>query len=162
MPPSVVKPKPEPMAGPWNIRPAGGEDRHALADIYMRMRRATFTWVDPGRFQIEDFAVQSQGETVLVCQTHGGEIAGFVSYWEADDFIHMLYVGSEFQGHGVGTALLQALPGWPRRRYRLKCLVKNTRAQRFYQSIGFVISGSGASDEGEYTDMTLGPVVRRR
>ena len=128
----------------------------------MRMRRATFTWVDPDRFQIDDFAIQSKGETVLVCQGWSGEIVGFVSYWDADDFIHMLYVRSEFQGQGVGTALLQALPGWPRRRYRLKCLMKNTRARRFYQSIGFIVSGNGLSTEGEYHDMTLGAAVRRR
>jgi len=126
------------------------------------MRRATFTWVDPDRFHILDFAVQSEGETVLVCEMEDGEIAGFVSFWPQDDFIHMLYVRTEFQRGGAGIALLQALPGWPRRRYRLKCLVKNERARKFYQSVGFIISGNGTSSEGDYNDMVLGAAVLKR
>jgi ribosomal protein S18 acetylase RimI-like enzyme len=126
------------------------------------MRRATFTWVDPGRFHILDYTVQSQGETVLVCEMEDGAIAGFIAFWPPDDFIHMLYIRTEFQGRGLGSALLQALPAWPRRRYRLKCLVKNTRAREFYESIGFIVSGSGTSSEGDYNDMLLGAAVKTR
>lgn len=99
---------------------------------------------------------------MLVCETEDGEVIGFISFWPPDDFIHMLYVRTEFQRKGVGIALLQALPGWPRRRYRLKCLVKNDRARKFYQSIGFIVSGSGKSSEGDYNDMLLGAAVRKR
>jgi ribosomal protein S18 acetylase RimI-like enzyme len=82
-------------------------------------------------------------------------IAGFLTLWEPDNFIHMLYILPAFQGSGAGRALLAALPDWPRRRYRLKCLVKNTRAIAFYRAIGFEIVGDGASPEGDYKDMQL-------
>lgn len=145
----------------WTIRPASDADQPALSEIYLTARRATFTWVDPNRFQIEDFAIQSKGERIFVCDSDDGTIAGFMAIWEPDAFIHMLYIRAAFQGTGAGTALIKALPGWPRRRYRLKCLVKNRRARQFYEQIGFVVTGQGTSAEGEYNDMLLGPATDR-
>jgi ribosomal protein S18 acetylase RimI-like enzyme len=141
----------------WTIRPANREDRAILAEIYLAVRQATFTWVDPGHFHEADFAAHTRGERVLVCQDNGGVIAGFLTLWEPEDFIHMLYIRPAFQGRGAGTALLEALPDWPMRPYRLKCLVNNKRAIAFYQGLGFRITGEGSSPEGDYKDMQLLP-----
>ncbi|WP_454847981.1 N-acetyltransferase family protein [Rhizobium binxianense] len=141
----------------WTVRPQRAEDEQELAEIYLSVRRSTFTWVDPGRFHGEDFAAHSNGETVLVCEDPAGVIAGFLALWETDDFIHMLYVRPEFQGMGVGTALLQALPGWPDHAYRLKCLINNRRAKAFYLARGFRVTGNGASPEGDYEEMSFMP-----
>jgi GNAT superfamily N-acetyltransferase len=141
----------------WTVRPQRTEDERELADIYLSVRRSTFTWVDPGKFHSEDFAAHSNGETVFVCEGPSGVIAGFLALWETDDFIHMLYVRPEFQGAGVGKALLQALPGWPDHRYRLKCLVNNRRAKAFYLAQGFRVTGNGASPEGDYEEMSFVP-----
>ncbi|MEF0940112.1 GNAT family N-acetyltransferase [Rhizobium sp. BR 362] len=140
----------------WTIRPAQEGDTDVLSDIYLRVRRMTFLWVDPGKFQSEDFAGHTRGERVFVCEDRNGTVAGFMTLWEPDDFIHMLYILPAFQGRGAGKALLAALPEWPKRRYRLKCLVKNTRAIAFYRSLGFAIIGDGSSPEGDYKDMQLG------
>ena len=145
----------------WHIRPAVDTDRPTLSEIYLSARRAAFTWLDPARFSLEDFASQSKGEKVFVCADEDGAIAGFVSILELDGFIHMLYIRASLQGSGAGTALLQALPGWPHRRYRLKCLVKNTKARSFYERMGFVVTGIGTSAEGNYHDMMLGPATDR-
>ncbi|MET0748606.1 MAG: GNAT family N-acetyltransferase [Rhizobium sp.] len=145
----------------WNIRPAVDADHGTLSEIYLTVRRATFTWVAPERFLPDDFASHSKGESIFVCEGGDGEIAGFMAIWEPDAFIHMLYIRAKFQGAGAGTALIRALPGWPRRRYRLKCLVKNSRARRFYEQIGFVVTGQGVSVEGDYNDMLLGPATDR-
>lgn len=130
-------------------------DQAALAEIYLLVRRLTFVWVDPGRFHREDFAAHTQGERVFVCEDANGSIAGFMAIWEPDDFIHMLYILPDYQGRGAGKALLAALPDWPHRQYRLKCLVKNTRAARFYRTLGFEVTGQGSSPEGDYRDMRL-------
>ncbi len=127
-----------------------------LAEIYLQVRRETFRWVDPDRFTLEDFATHTNGERLFVCEDGNGAIAGFAAIWEPDDFIHMLYILPAFQGCGAGKALLAALPDWPRRRYRLKCLVKNIRAMAFYRMLGFEIIGDGASPEGDYKEMRLG------
>ncbi|TIX92193.1 GNAT family N-acetyltransferase [Rhizobium sp. P44RR-XXIV] len=139
----------------WTIRPAREQDMPLLAEIYLSVRRQTFLWVDPSHFNLEDFAVHSAGERLLVCEDLHGVIAGFAALWDADDFIHMLYILPAFQGRGAGKALLAALPDWPKRRYRLKCLVKNTHAMAFYQALGFEIIGDGASPEGDYKEMRL-------
>jgi ribosomal protein S18 acetylase RimI-like enzyme len=139
----------------WTTRPASERDTPALADIYLRVRRETFLWVDPGNFHPEDFAAHTRGERIFVCEDGNGAIAGFISICEPDDFIHMLYVLPASQGRGAGKALLAALPEWPSRRYRLKCLVKNTRALAFYRRLGFEITGDGVSPEGNYKDMRL-------
>ncbi|MFS8111327.1 N-acetyltransferase [Rhizobium jaguaris] len=139
----------------WTIRPACERDTDVLADIYLRVRRITFLWVDPREFHNTDFVIHTQGERIFVCEDRNGTIAGFMALWEPDDFIHMLYIEPAFQGLGAGKALLAALPEWPKRRYRLKCLVKNTLAMAFYRTLGFEIVGDGSSPEGDYKDMRL-------
>lgn len=139
----------------WAIRPAREQDMQTLAEIYLQVRRETFRWVDPDRFTLEDFATHTNGERLFVCEDEHGTVAGFAAIWEPDDFIHMLYIQSAFQGRGAGKALLAALPDWPKRRYRLKCLVRNVRAMAFYRALGFEIIGDGASPEGDYKEMRL-------
>lgn len=142
----------------WAIRPAREQDMQQLAEIYLRVRRETFLWVDPGHFTLDDFAAHTNGERLFVCEDEHGVIAGFAAIWEPDDFIHMLYLLPDFQGRGAGKALLAGLPDWPERRYRLKCLVKNMRAMAFYRRRGFEIIGDGASPEGDYKEMRLADI----
>lgn len=130
-------------------------DRHEVARLYYEVRVATMTWLDPSTFGENDFTSHSAGEDVLVAKSSDGSVLGFVSVWRADDFIHMLYVRQSSQGRGVGARLLRALPGWPGRRYRLKCLVRNTRASVFYARHGFQVTGHGESDDGKYDEMTF-------
>ncbi len=136
------------------IAPATPGDFPTLARIYYEVRLATMTWVDPSLYRADDFASHAAGEDVLTAKSPDGKILGFVSVWPADDFIHMLYVEPSSQGHGVGTRLLQALPGWPTRPYRLKCLTRNTRAKTFYERHGFRVTGNGVSEEGEFEEMS--------
>ncbi|WP_254915984.1 GNAT family N-acetyltransferase [Pandoraea sp. PE-S2T-3] len=135
------------------IEAARPTDLPVLAQLYLDVRRQTMTWLTPDRFRYEDFASDAAGETIQVARAVNDEILGFISVWPADNFIHMLYVREASQGAGVGAALLKALPGWQSRVYRLKCLVKNSRAKAFYLRHGFVVTGAGTSEEGDYEDM---------
>ena len=81
----------------------------------------------------------------------GGERpVGFVSVSEPDDFIHHLHVDPKFLRHGIGRALLRALPGWPTTRFRLKCLSLNTAALAFYRAPGFAQVGAGRAEDQDY------------
>lgn len=144
-----------PVSINWIIRAPERTEREDLADIYLTVRRETFTWVEPSRFRHEDFFTHTQGEIMWLASTPEGEIAGFMTLWAPDDFIHMLYVSKEWQGKGAGSALLRALPDWPHQKYRLKCLINNSRARAFYLASGFVSTGTGTSAEGEYDEMTF-------
>ncbi|MFJ2994897.1 GNAT family N-acetyltransferase [Pandoraea sp. NPDC087047] len=128
-------------------------DSPTLARIYYEVRIATMTWVDPSMYREDDFTSHSAGEDVSVAKSNDGDILGFISIWPATDFIHMLYVKPSSQGQGVGTRLLQALPDWPNRPYRLKCLVRNVKAKTFYERHGFQVIGRGTSEEGEFEEM---------
>jgi len=110
----------------------------------------TYTWMAADAFRPEDLARQSQGETILVAEDAQQAIAGFISIWAPDHFIHHLYVGAGWQRRGVGRALLAALPGWPGQRYTLKCLLLNQVAAAFYRASGFVEAGRGVGEDGEY------------
>ncbi|KQV10540.1 acetyltransferase [Rhizobium sp. Root1203] len=141
----------------WIVRAPEGPEREELADIYLTVRRETFTWVAASQFHHGDFFAHTQGEIVWLAETPEGEIAGFMTLWPPDDFIHMLYVRKVWQGKGAGNALLRALPDWPRQKYRLKCLVKNSGAKAFYLTNGFAVTGSGSSAEGDYEELSFTP-----
>ncbi|MET0634555.1 MAG: GNAT family N-acetyltransferase [Chitinophagaceae bacterium] len=113
------------------------------------MRRETFTWVDPEEFRLMDFDDQTEGEQLMVARVDG-RVAGFISLWKEDDFIHHLYVDRRYQGQGVGAELLKA--GYRKLGpvARLKCLVNNIRAIRFYERQGFIEMGRGGSEHGDY------------
>ncbi|MBB3315265.1 GNAT superfamily N-acetyltransferase [Rhizobium sp. BK181] len=147
----------QPQSVKWTIRSPRESDLETLADIYLAVRRETFAWVDPASFRHDDFKAHTQGEHLWLAEAPNGEIAGFMTLWPPDDFIHMLYVSKSWQGQGAGAALLAVLPDWPHNKYRLKCLVKNSRAKAFYCSKGFVVTGSGTSAEGDYEEMSFYP-----
>ena len=146
----------------WTIRPACDRDTPILAEIYRDGRRQAFTWIDPATFRLDDFAADSEGEMIWLAQAPDGDIAGFISLWAADDFIHMLYVREAWQCRGVGTALLRALPGWPDRPYRLKCLVANARARRFYEAQALSQSAAATRRTATMTSCARARRAKRR
>lgn len=143
------------MTGTCQVRPATPADLPALRELFLAARRQTFDWLPPDAFHLEDFDTQTEGERVFMAEA-GDRIAGFISVWEPDDFIHHLFVDVGHIRQGVGRALLLALPGWPGRAYRLKCLSRNQTALAFYHAHGFIETARGTSDEGEYIVLSLG------
>jgi GNAT superfamily N-acetyltransferase len=132
------------------VRQATPQDWPALRALFLASRRYTFTWLATETFQLADFDTQTHGENVLLAVDDRSCIAGFISVWEPDDFIHHLHVAPGQQHRGIGTLLLNALPGWAERLYRLKCLRRNERALAFYHRHGFASIGSGTAEDGEY------------
>ncbi|NII53482.1 GNAT family N-acetyltransferase [Luteibacter sp. SG786] len=142
------------MTGTRRIRAATPADLPALRELFLSVRQHTFVWQPPDAFHLEDFDTQTEGERVFVAEA-GDRIAGFISVWEPDDFIHHLFVDTGHTRQGVGRALLQALPEWSDRQYRLKCLSRNQPALAFYHAQGFVETAQGVSDDGEYIVLSL-------
>lgn len=135
---------------PITVRLAAVDDQPALRELFLASRRQTYTWLETASFCLTDLPQQTQGETILLAQDEQGALAGFISVWAADHFIHHLYVGAGQQRRGVGRALLAALPGWPGQRYVLKCLLLNHAAAAFYRASGFAETGRGMGEDGEY------------
>ena len=132
------------------IRAAKKEDHPALAAIFLHARREYFTWTDPESHALEDFAEQTEGEAIHVAENDSGEILGFISVWEAENFIHHLFVSSDHQRKGVGKALLEDLASRRSGPFTLKCVAENGPALAFYSALGWRAVGSGTSPEGHY------------
>lgn len=85
----------------------------------------------------------------MVARCSGG-LAGFVSVWTADLFLHHLYVTPSYQRRGIGQALIEHCIehfGLP---LSLKCLKSNTSACAFYERLGWRVVGEGDSVDGPY------------
>jgi ribosomal-protein-alanine N-acetyltransferase len=98
-----------------------------------------------------------QPETILVAEADG-QFAGWGAREDRDQRISDLWIAPEFQGRGIGTALLAALEaeiaalGLPRA--ELETLAGNAKAIRFYERHGFVVAW-----RGEKFSQTLGYAI---
>lgn len=137
------------------IIPFDEEYRAALSEIYLNSRRETFYWVSPEEFQPEDFTKDTEGETLLIALYRKRPI-GFISIWRQDDFIHHLYVDSRFKKLGAGKRLLTEGLKLISRPARLKCIIQNEDACRFYEKLGWRKENSGTDPQaGAYNTYLL-------
>ncbi len=138
------------------IREATEADHAALAELFLRVRRESFTWADPAAFKVEDFAEQTEGEVIHLAEGGDGELLGFLSVWEPESFVHHLFVAPGWHGRGVGCALLAdmqwRLPG----PFRLKCVAANEAALGFYRRLGWIATGHGSADGTSHYVMEWG------
>jgi ribosomal protein S18 acetylase RimI-like enzyme len=120
------------------VRPATAEDLPILEEIHRQaIERAD--WLPNEARHAGNFAAAIEGEKVSVCTGEDGALLGFISVWVEDSFIHHLYVGDGARHQGVGTDLLASLRPWLPLPWRLKCVVANAAAMRFYRARGFVV-----------------------
>ena len=88
-----------------SIEKAQKKDYDELRKIFFNTRQENFNWVEHGSIKLEDFDSSTEGELILTAKIDN-EIAGFISIWEEDKFIHNLFVSSNFKRCGVGKALI--------------------------------------------------------
>lgn len=131
------------------VRPFVEADRPVLRDIFVAARNAAFVWAPKTQHLLEDFDRVTDGERILVAQFHR-QVVGFAAIWEADSFLHSLFVAPAFQRRGVGNALLAACAPFFLATPTLKCLRANTAALAFYQARGWSIAAEGDSPDGPY------------
>lgn len=131
------------------IRKYDTADIPTLANIYFYSRSETFTWMPDGTFKLRDFFPDTLGEEIYVI-LDGNDIAGFISIWVADNFIHHLYIDSKYQSKGYGKKLLQHALKTIGRPAGLKCVVQNKRAVEFYKKQGWKILEEATDVMGPY------------
>ncbi|MCA8916020.1 MAG: GNAT family N-acetyltransferase [Planctomycetes bacterium] len=131
------------------IRDATRADLAVLRDLFLQARRETFHWTDPLLFRLQDFDIQTEGEAVMVAEVEG-LIAGFVSWWAPENFVHHLFVGKSYMRRGIGKSLLQAALSRMEGPARLKCSQRNESAIAFYVALGWRVLEPGHSEDGPY------------
>jgi ribosomal protein S18 acetylase RimI-like enzyme len=143
-------------AGLFSIRRAEEADVPALLGVFNTARAEAGCFAG-GNATLEGFAALVEGEEIHVAVSDGS-VAGFVSVWRPDQFVHHLYVLPQYQGHGAGHALLrqcEEVYGLP---LSLKCATGNARAQHFYRSHGWTLMGeSGVAEDGPWERLWLPP-----
>ncbi len=120
-----------------------------LRKLFLEVRQKTFSWKDSSSFRLDDFDSETKGERVLIALCNA-EIAGFISVWLPDNFVHHLFVYSRFQNLGVGSKLLEKAItkfGLP---ISLKCLERNNNAVEFYKRKGFTAKATGGEGDNRY------------
>lgn len=120
-----------------------------LRMLFLKERQKTFIWKDAASFHHDDFDKETEGERILIALCDN-RLAGFISIWLPDNFIHHLFVDSAYQNLGIGSNLLQKAiekTGLP---IRLKCLELNIKAVAFYASKGFIPKSKGGEADESY------------
>lgn len=131
------------------IRPGQESDRPFLRTLFLRARKISWPWMNSSEWQLEDFDAATLDEQLWVADIDGHR-AGFASVWESDNFLHNLFVDPDFQGRGVGHALLQQVQSTFTSTGALKCLVQNEHALQFYLRHGWQQEAQGISPDGDY------------
>lgn len=131
------------------IRPGHSSDRPFLRTLFLHARKISWPWADPTDWQLEDFDAATLDEQLWVAEIDGHRV-GFASVWENDNFLHNLFVDPDWQGHGVGSALLKHVQKTFTHTGALKCLVQNEQALRFYHHHGWHTEARGISADGDY------------
>lgn len=142
------------------IRDYCGADKEYLAMLFYQIRKEEFSWTNLKKLSINDFEHSTEGERIFVAEADG-KIAGFISVWELDKFIHNLFVAKEFRRIGVGQALIEKVLlefGTP---LTLKCVAQNGSAAKFYLANGWKIEEEGTSNEGPYYLMSFEEPIKK-
>lgn len=132
-----------------SLQIAEKEDYEDLRKIFLNSRRESFKWMEYDSIKLEDFDSSTEGELILTAKVDNN-IAGFVSIWEEDKFIHNLFVSSRFKRLGIGKALIDEsvkAVGLP---LTLKCVKANVNALNFYLSQGWTIEEEVIEKEPYY------------
>lgn len=132
-----------------SIQKAQKEDYDELRKIFLKTRQENFNWMEYDSIKLEDFDSSTEGELILAAKI-GNDIAGFVSIWEEDKFIHNLFVSSNFKRRGIGKALIDQSVKEVGLPLTLKCVRANVNALNFYLSQGWTIEEEVIENEPYY------------
>lgn len=120
-----------------------------LRKLFLNVRKEVFIWLDKDKFDLSDFDKSTQGELIFTAKVNN-KLAGFISIWEEDKFVHNLFVYKDYRKIGIGKKLIEKaieLVGLP---LNLKCLIENKKALDYYLHNNWNIKQSGLCEDGKY------------
>jgi ribosomal protein S18 acetylase RimI-like enzyme len=95
--------------------------------------------------------VLAQNEVLLVVEGADGPVVAFIAF--SKEKIAQLYVHIDYQGRGIGKALLDLVKCESSGRIRLFTFAQNAGARRFYELNGFREIGQGFEPEWQLADV---------
>jgi GNAT superfamily N-acetyltransferase len=121
---------------PLTIRAARDDELAEVAALYEAVATNAFTWRHKGFFKASDFLRWAKNEEVYVALV-GGHIAGLLSFYRPENFVHSLFVEEDAQGFGIGQGLIEYVRGLADGPLSLKVDVNNEPAIDFYVDHGW-------------------------
>jgi ribosomal protein S18 acetylase RimI-like enzyme len=138
-----------------SIRPMRPDELDAVADLWWHSLDFSTLWLRPEQKHtvaesLHFFRTVVAKRCDLWVAELEGRLVGLMAMYE--DEIDQLYVATDEQGRGVGSALLDHAKALRPAGLRLVTLQRNQRASRFYEHHGFVVadtSGTSPAPENE-------------
>ena len=133
------------MAG-WRIRRAVPADAPAIWAVHTRAIRETASPHYPpesvaawsGRMTPGSYVEPIEARVVLVAEDDDGRVAGFAQLNPREGVVQACYVDPDFNGRGVGRALMAAIEDEAREHGRTALLLDaSLNAVAFYASLGW-------------------------
>jgi RimJ/RimL family protein N-acetyltransferase len=134
-----------------HLRPFQSADEQALLDIWLDSWRSigldhpVVTRADLAARLPHDLA----GRWSATVAEDGGRLLGFVAVCLAEHRLDQLFVASEAQGRGAGTALFKAARGQMPGGFWLRTQPDNHHARSFYERRGMALDRIESSPEGD-------------
>jgi ribosomal protein S18 acetylase RimI-like enzyme len=139
------------------------EDREFLFELFARTMRGVVeqTWGWNDGWQRAEFARRFRRYTVSVVESDARPVGGlFLEHGPDAIFIHEIQLLPEWQGRGIGTAIVRAVCEQATARgvpVELSVVPANHRAQRLYERLGFEVFAI----ESPFIRMRRGPSIAR-
>lgn len=136
----------------WTLRPATTDDRDFVIDVNHAAMgpylEATFGWDEAAqRAYFDERFDPSGGQVIQVDGVDVGEM--LVDERPGDLFLARLALLPEWQGHGIGSAIIRMLIDRARAlesALTLDVFKANSRAAQLYESLGFARTGASETD----------------
>lgn len=135
---------------PCTIRQMEPAELDQCAALFERVGQAHFHWQPRHLYTRTVFLECAREEHVWVADV-SGSIAGLLTYYEPEHFIHFLMIDAPMRGQGIARALLAATRNHYGRRHDLKVNMRNQDARAFYDRLGYIVTGAGHDiDTGDW------------
>jgi ribosomal protein S18 acetylase RimI-like enzyme len=136
----------------YTIRAFVAADAKACVGIFDRAWRAGHPFA-PRKITDAVFAAETEGETLFVAADSADDVAGFVSLYAPESFIHHLYVEPRLRNRGIGRALLAHAVAAAGGSASLKCQLGNQPALGFYRHLGWTEIVAGTNEFGAWVTL---------
>jgi len=133
------------------IRDATPTDRPALFDVWLRSVRATHSFLSESDVEllaplVRDYLASDATEFRVACDGSGAPI-GFMGLSRTADEVESMFLAPERLRRGIGRALLDdARSRRPGVAWTVSVNEANDAARRFYEAVGFVVTGRSERD----------------
>jgi ribosomal protein S18 acetylase RimI-like enzyme len=130
----------------WHLRSASASDRDFLYALHGTTMREVIekTWGWDETWQRTDFERRLAAYMVSIIEAEDRAVGSLWLEWKQDSlYIHEVQILPEFQGKGLGTAVVQCVLEQGARRtlpVTLSVVPANPRAKRLYERLGFEVT----------------------